>query len=351
MDGHGTHHQRHHGVGGNTQRQQRDERGLRTSVVGRLGSRHTADIALAERHFTGLELGLLLDRVGSKSRQQSTTTGQDTQGRAQGRTADHRGQHALEVFLGGEQAGHLGSEHFALIVRLRQVGNDFAVTEHTHGDHHEVDTVGQFRNVERVTCHTGVHVGTYQTQQQAQHDHAHGLEQRARSQHHGTDQAQHHQREVFGRAELEGHFGQRRSEGSQNQRAHAAREERADTGRRKRWPRSPFSGHLVAVNHGHHRRGFTWQIHQNGGGRTAVLCAVINTSQHDQRRHRRQCVGGRQQHGDGGHGAHARQHADQRTQQTADEAVDQVLESECDAKARRQILYQVHVLVSPINLQ
>jgi hypothetical protein len=38
VDGHRAHHQRHHRVGRNAQRQQRDEGGLRAGVVGRLGA-------------------------------------------------------------------------------------------------------------------------------------------------------------------------------------------------------------------------------------------------------------------------------------------------------------------------
>jgi hypothetical protein len=151
------------------------------------------------------------------------------------------------------------------------------------------------------------------------------LEQRARGQHHGADQAQHHQREVLGRAELEGHFGQRRRKGRQDQRAHAAGKERAQAGRRQRRPGPALARHLVAVDHGHHRRRFARQVDQNGGGRAAVLRAVVDAGQHDQRGHRRQRIGGWQQHGDGGHRADAGQHADQRAQQAADEGVHQVL--------------------------
>ncbi|MNV82779.1 hypothetical protein D3C71_1765350 [compost metagenome] len=92
---------------------------MRTRIVGRLRRSDTADVALAERNFTGLELGLLFDRVCSKRRQQRATTGQDAQGRTQRRSAKHRRNHALEVFLGGKQAFYLGSEHLALIVGTR----------------------------------------------------------------------------------------------------------------------------------------------------------------------------------------------------------------------------------------
>lgn len=288
----------------NTQGQQGNEGSLCTSVVGRLGTRHAADVALAERNFARLHLHFLFQRIGSKSSQQGTAAGQDAQCRTQESTAQHSWRHVLEVFLGRHQARHLGGEHFALMFWLGQIADDLSVTEHTHGDHHKADTVGQFRNVKAETCDTGVHVGTHQAQQQTQHNHGHGLEQRTRCQHHGADQAQDHQGKVFGRTEFESQFGQWWCESSQNQRAHTTSEKRAQSGSSQRRSRSTFSGHLVTVNTGHHRGRFTRQIHQNGGGRTAVLRAVINTGQHDQRRHRRQGVGSRQQHGNRGHRTH-----------------------------------------------
>jgi hypothetical protein len=79
----------------------------------------------------------------------------------------------------------------------------------------------------REARHARVDVGVDLAEQQAEQDHRDGLEQRARRQHHGADQAQHHQREVLGRPELEGEFGQRRREGRDDDRADAAGEERA----------------------------------------------------------------------------------------------------------------------------
>ncbi len=53
----------------------------------------------------------------------------------------------------------------------------------------------------------------------------------------------------FGRAELEGHLGQRRGEGGDHQRAHAAGEERAHARRGQRRPGPALARHLVAVDH------------------------------------------------------------------------------------------------------
>jgi hypothetical protein len=135
---------------------------------------------------------------------------------------------------------------------LGQVRDDLAVAEDAHGDRDEADAVGQLGDVERVAGDTRVDVGAHQPHQQPEQDHADGLEQGARCQHHRADQAQHHQRKVFSRAKLEGHLGQRRGEGRQNQRAHATREERAQAGSGQRRPRTPLSRHLVAVDRGDH---------------------------------------------------------------------------------------------------
>ena len=71
-------------------------------------------------------------------------------------------------------------------------------------------------------------------------------------------------------------------------------------------PARPCSRHLVAVERGDHRRGLAGQVDQDGGGGAAVLRAVVDAGQHDERRDRRQRERGRQQHRDGGHRARAR---------------------------------------------
>jgi len=134
------------------------------------------------------------------------------------------------------------------------------------------------------------------------------------------------------------------AKGRQDQRADAAGEERTQTGGGQRGTGTALARHLVAVDHGHDRRGFTGQVHQNGGGGAAVLGAVVDAGQHDQRSHRRQRISGGQQHGDRGHRAHAREHADQGAQQTADEGVNQVLEGEGDAKTQSKVVEKFHVV-------
>ena len=90
-------------------------------------------------------------------------------------------------------------------------------------------------------------------------------------------------------------------------------------------PGTALPRHLVTVDAGHHRRCFARQVDKDRRGRAAILRTVVDAGQHDQRGRRRQRVGDRQQHGDGRHRPYARQHPDQRAEQDADEAVEQVL--------------------------
>ena len=103
-----------------------------------------------------------------------------------------------------------------------------------------------------------------------------------------------------------------------------AGEERADRRDGERRPRAALARHLVAVEAGDDRRRLAGQVHQDRRRRAAVLRAVVDAGQHDQRRDRRQREGHRQQHRDRRHRADAGQHADQRAEQHADEAVEEV---------------------------
>ena len=127
-----------------------------------------------------------------------------------------------------------------MLGRLAQVGDDFAEAEHAHGDDDEADAVGQLWDVEGEARRAGNDVGVDLAQQQAQHDHGDGLDQRARGQHHRADQAQHHQREVLGRAELEGQLGERRRKGGNDDGADAARKEGSQAGGGQRGARAPW---------------------------------------------------------------------------------------------------------------
>ena len=100
-------------------------------------------------------------------------------------------------------------DDLALLARL-EVGDDLGEAEQPHRDRDEADAVGQLRNAEGEARDAGIDVGADDAEQQAEHDHRDRLEQRAVRQHDGADQAQHHQRKIFGRAELQRELGERR---------------------------------------------------------------------------------------------------------------------------------------------
>ena len=83
----------------------------------------------------------------------------------------------LEVFFCRHQAGHFGCKYFTVISRSSQIADDLAVAKNTHGDHYKTNAVGQLGNIEAEAGNTGVHIGTDQPHQQAQHDHADRFEQ------------------------------------------------------------------------------------------------------------------------------------------------------------------------------
>ena len=128
-----------------------------------------------------------------------------------------------------------------------QIAQDFAEAEHAHADDDEADAVGQFRDAPGHALGAGLEVGADHRHQQAGQDHGQRLDDRALGEHHREDQAQHHQREVFGGAEQQRHRGERGAERRDQDGRDAACEERADGGDGERRSGAALTRHLVAV--------------------------------------------------------------------------------------------------------
>jgi hypothetical protein len=92
LDDHRADHQRHHRVRRNAEGEHRDERGLRTGIVGRFRTGNPGDRPVAE--FFRMFRNLLLDRVGRKRRKDGAAARQDAEDRADGRAAQDRADHA-----------------------------------------------------------------------------------------------------------------------------------------------------------------------------------------------------------------------------------------------------------------
>ena len=140
-------------------------------------------------------------------------------------------------------------------------------------------------------------------------------------QHGGADETQRHQREVLGRPELQRELRKRHGHGRHQNGRDAAREKRSDRRDRKRGAGFAFARHLIAVETGHRRGCLAGHVDEDRRRRAAVLRTVEDPCQHDQRGDRLKCVRCRQQHRDRRDRADAREHADQRAEQAADEGV------------------------------
>jgi hypothetical protein len=184
----------------------------------------------------------------------------------------------------------------------------------------KADAVEQFGDAEGVARGPGIHIGAAEAEQQADEDHGDGLEQRTLRHHHRRKQTEHHQREILDRRELFRERGEDGREGGERQRSDAAREERAQRGDRERGTGTALARHLVAVEAGDHRGRLARHVDHDGGGRAAVLRAVIDAGEHDQRAQGREPIRCRQQHGDGGDRTNAGEHADQGAQQASRQA-------------------------------
>ena len=136
--------------------------------------------------------------------------------------------------------------------------------------------------------------------------------------------------------------GQRRRGERQDEGGDGAGEERAERGGGERRAGLALARHLVAVDGGDGGGELAGQVDQDGGGRAAVLRAVVDAGEHDERGHRLEGEGDRQEHGDGRGRADAGQHADERAEQHADEAVEQVDRGQRGLEAEREVGEEVH---------
>ena len=174
------------------------------------------------------------------------------------------------------------------------------------------------------------------------------MQDRAARQHHGEDQAHDHEREILGRAEDQRELGERGAERRDDEGRHGAGEERADGRDAERHAGAALAGHLVAVERGDHGGRLAGNVDQDRRGRAAVLGAVVDAGQHDQRAGRIEPEGDRQQHGDGGDRPDAGQHADQRADEAAEEGEAEVLQAERDAEAEAQVGEEITHQILPL---
>ena len=220
------------------------------ALLADFGPRHAFDRALAEA--LGRARDLLLDRIGGERGEDVAAARQDAEQGAKRGAAQYRRCDAAQILPARHEAAEVADRHVTLVLLL-EIAQDLGDAEHADGDGDEVDAVGELEPAEREPLLAGVDVGADQPEQQPEHDHGERLEDRAVRERDRRDQAEDHEREVFGGAELEGDRGQRRREQHQDQGRDRAGKERAERGGGQRGTRAALPRHLVAVDRGHGR--------------------------------------------------------------------------------------------------
>ena len=252
--------------------------------------------------------------------------------------ADHRPERQLQVGLRREHVGDadLGVSHvdgFGVVDAVQELGD----AEHAERQRNDFDAVEQFGDAEGEARLAGLDVGADDAEQQAEHRHGDALERGALGERRSRDQAHQHQRAHFGRAEFQRHLDQERREENHLGDAEGSADEGGNDGDAERRAALALLGQRKAVQTGDGVRRMTRQVEQDRADRPAILGAVIDAGQHQDRRDRMHAESERQQNRDRGDRPHARQHADEIADQHAEEAIHQVVRLERDAEAVPEI--------------
>ena len=328
--------QRHHGVAGNAEAHGRDEVALHRGMRRRLGACDALDRAVTET-LRRLRY-LLLGGVGHERGDGRSGARNQRAEAAEKRAADHRPERQLEIGLRRKHVGDadLGVSHvdvFGVVDAVHELGD----AEHAERQRDDFDAVEQFGDAEGEAGLPGLDVGADDADQQAEHRHRDALERRSLRQRRARQQSDQHQRTHLGGSEFERHLDQERRQENHLGDAEGSADEGGDDGDAERGAALALFGQRKPVQTGHGVRRMARQIEQNRADRSAILGAVIDAGQHQDRRHRLHSEGQRQQDRDRRDRTHSRQHADEVADQHAEEAVHQVVRLERYAEAVPEI--------------
>ena len=284
----------------------------------------------------------LLDRVGGEGRQHVAAARQHPESRAERGAAQHGGGDAAEL-LAGQPEVRDALDHDVAGRLVLEVLEDLGDAEDADGHRDEVDAGVELEEAEGEARGAGVDVLADHAEQQPEHDHGQRLEDRAVRQRDRGDEAEDDEREVLRRPEAERGAGERRGGEREDEGGDGAGEEGAERGGGERRSGLALLRHLVAVDGGDGGRALAGEVDEDRGGRAAVLGAVVDAGEHDQRRHRLEGEGDGQQHGDRCGRADAGQNADEGAEQHAHEAVDEVDRGERGLEAEGEVGEELHV--------
>ena len=252
---------------------------------------------------------------------------------------------------GGGDAAELGAgepevrdplDHHVAGGLVLEVSHDLGDAEDADGDGDEVEAGVELEEAEGEARRAGVDVLADHAEEQAEHDHRQRLEDRAVGEGDRGDEAEDDQREVLGRPEVERGPGEGRGGEGEDEGRDGAREEGAERGGGEGGPGLALLRHLVAVDGGDGGGGFAGEVDEDRRRRAAVLRAVVDAGEHDERGDRRQGEGDRQQHRDRRGRPDAGKDADEGAEQHADEAVEQVDRRERRLEAEPEVGDELH---------
>ena len=188
-----------------------------------------------------------------------------------------------EVLARGPDVGDRGG-HVDLAVALLEVVEDLADPEEAHGDDDEVDPALELEGVEGEAVGAGEAVAADGGQQEPHRGGDEGLDRVAVADGGDEQDAEQGEGGVLRRAEVEGVAGDDRAEQRQSDDRHGGAEEGADRRDAEGRARLALLGQGEAVEDGHHRAGLTGDAEQHRGDGAAVLRAVVDAGEHDDRR-------------------------------------------------------------------
>ena len=222
------------GRGRQAERQERRQRAGHGGIVGGLGPGHGLDRTLAE--LLGVLGQALLDQVGEEGRDLAAAGRQGTDREAQERAAQPGLPGTRPVLRTHPDRADQAVDLLLLELVPRGGVERLADREQAHRDDDRVDAVQQLQDAHGEARLAGLQVDADQTQRQADEQAGEAAHQAVAE--HGRDrgQRQHHQREIFGRAEQQGQLDQLRCHEAQAPGWRSCRR------RTSRSPRSPAPG-------------------------------------------------------------------------------------------------------------
>ena len=286
------------------------------------GAGHTDDFPLPES--LGMAREPLLHDIRHEIRNDSAAPGEDAEQETQRRASENRGRAPLPVLTCGEQVLDLGLDDVDPRL-LFELHKDFRDPEQSHHEGNHSDAVGQLHDVKGKTGLSVDQIDADPGEEQADQRGHQGLLCRLLREIGDQGQAHQDEAEEFRRPELERRLGERCRQDHEGNDADGSCDERAEGGHPEGGPRSSLQSHLVPVDARHDAGRLPGDTHQDGGRRTSVHRAVVDSRKHDKRPDRRDLEAHRKEERHRSGGPDPWEDADERSEQDPQETEQEVL--------------------------